>query len=289
MPQNNHSSARARSIRSSTISHWVVILLGYIFLFGPIVYVIIDSFNVSCLGGKWMGFSWRWYQSLWDNATLMGAFMTSLQIGVIVATASTILGTATAMAIKKNRLKITSTTLITLVTTPLVMPEVITGLALMLLFILVEQGLGMGSIRGQFSVICAHITVTTAYVFLMIQARLTELDKNLEEAAMDLGAKPWRVFCHITLPLIFPSVIGAWLLAFTISLDDVILASFVSGPGATTLPILIFSSIRLGITPEINAVATIMVGMVSLALLISGLSLYRKGKMEHKTSLPPQS
>ena len=248
----------------------MVILLGYIFLFGPIVYVIIDSFNVSCLGGKWMGFSWRWYQSLWDNATLMGAFMTSLQIGVIVATASTILGTATAMAIKKNRLKITSTTLITLVTTPLVMPEVITGLALMLLFILVEQGLGMGSIRGQFSVICAHITVTTAYVFLMIQARLTELDKNLEEAAMDLGAKPWRVFCHITL-------------------DDVILASFVSGPGATTLPILIFSSIRLGITPEINAVATIMVGMVSLALLISGLSLYRKGKMEHKTSLPPQS
>jgi putrescine transport system permease protein len=261
--------------------------MGYAFLFGPIFYVIVYSFNDSRLVGKWSKFSWRWYKELLQNETLLDAFATTLKIGTIVASLSTILGTMSAFYVrKKERLaSYTGRILTTLISIPLVMPEVITGLALMLLFIFIEQQLGLGTIRGKISVICAHVTLTTSYVFLMVSAQLTEINKNIEEAAMDLGAKPIYVFTRITFPLILPSIVSAWGLAFTISLDDVILASFVSGPGATTLPILIFSSMRFGMTPEINAIATIIIIFVSTILLLSGIKLYKKNRLiTHKNS-----
>jgi putrescine transport system permease protein len=168
-----------------------------------------------------------------------------------------------------------------LISAPLVMPEVITGLALLLMFVTLERSIGWPSERGMLTIIIAHITLTMSYIYLVVQARLSDFDKSLEEAAMDLGAKPSTVFFKITLPLIFPSLLAGWLLAFALSLDDVVIASFLAGPGATTLPILVFSSVRNGVTPELNALATIIVGIVSIGILISGLIMHRRAAVKY--------
>lgn len=252
------------------------LIFGYGFLYIPILYLVAYSFNDSRIIGVWAGFSTRWYTKLFEDDALIRAVLNSFEIAAIVATLAVALGTMAAIAMVRFKRFRGKTLFSGLVSAPLVMPEVVTGLALLLMFVTLERSIGWPSERGMLTIIIAHITLTMSYVYLVIQARLIDLDKSLEEAAMDLGARPSTVFFKITLPLIFPSLLAGWLLAFALSLDDVVIASFLAGPGATTLPILVFSSVRTGVTPELNALATIIVGIVSIGILISGLIMHRR-------------
>ena len=251
---------------------------GFAFLYIPILLVIIYSFNDSRLVTVWGGWSLKWYVELFNNENILNAALLSFKIATITATFATLMGTMAGFVmarLKKFRGRILFSGMIA---SPLVMPEVITGLSLLLLFVSLQNLIGWPSSRGMNTITIAHITFSMAYVAVIIQSRLTEINDSLEEAAMDLGAKPLRVLWDITLPIIFTAMISGWLLSFTLSLDDLVIASFVSGPGATTLPMLIFSKVRLGISPDINALATILILAVSIGVSIAALIMSKQNK-----------
>jgi len=259
-----------------------VLCFGYAFLYIPICMVMIYSFNESRIVSVWGGFSLRWYSALLDNRQIIEAALLSLRIALISATIATILGTLAALALTRmgrfrGRILFTG-----MIIAPLVMPEVITGLSLLLLFISLQEFIGWPGSRGATTIMIGHITFSMAYVAVIVQSRLMSMDLSLEEAAMDLGGRPFRVTIDITLPIIAPAMLSGWLLAFTLSLDDLVIASFVSGPGASTLPMWIFSKIRLGVTPDINALATIIICIVSLGVVIAGWLMLRQEKQRQQ-------
>ncbi len=267
-------------MRRFTKLNGLSLITGYTFLYLPILFVIVFSFNDSKLVTTWGSFSTRWYVSLWDNEGLLTSVFTSLQIAATSATVAVILGTLAAVSMVRFGRFRGRTLFSGMIIAPLIMPDVITGLSMLIMFVTTQQLIGWPAHRGIATITIAHITLAISYVYLIVYARLKDFDHSIEEAALDLGAKPAKVFMVITLPIIFPSLMTSWLLAFALSLDDVVIASFLSGPGATTLPMLIFSSIRLGLSPEINALATIIVGIISMAVIIAGFILYRQQKKE---------
>jgi putrescine transport system permease protein len=253
-----------------------VLAFGYAFLYIPLVSVVVYSFNDSNLATIWGGFSTRWYGELFRNEQVLDATFLSLRIAAISATFATILGTMAGLVLARfGRFK-GHTLFSGMITSPLVMPEVITGLSLLLLFVSLQQLTGWPAQRGFSTITIAHTTFSMAFVAIIIQSRLTAMDQSLEEAAMDLGCTPARVVIDITLPLIAPAMISGWLLAFTLSLDDLVIASFVSGPGATTLPMYIFSKVKLGLTPDINALASLFILVVSSGLVIAWLAMRKR-------------
>ena len=255
---------------------------GFAFLYIPILSMIVYSFNESRLVTVWAGFSTKWYVELIQNEQILDAAKLSLRIAAINATGAVILGTLAGLALSRFR-RFKGRTLMTGMTTaPLVMPEVITGLSLLLLFVAMEQMFGWPAGRGVTTITIAHMTFSMAYVTVVIQSRLSSLDESLEEAAMDLGAKPAKVFLLITLPIIFPAILAGWLLAFTLSWDDLVITSFVSGPGSSTLPLVIFSKVRLGVSPDINALATIMVTIVAIGIVSAGLYMQRQERRRER-------
>ncbi len=254
------------------------LIVGFAFLYIPIASLIVYSFNASKLVTVWGGFSTKWYGALMQNEQILGAAWLSLRVAAISATAAVILGTLAGMVLARFGPFRGRTLFSGLTTAPLVMPEVITGLSLLLLFVTMEQLIGWPAGRGMTTIIIAHITLTMAYVTVIVQSRLTQLDESLEEAAMDLGARPWKVFFLITLPIIFPALLSGWLLAFTLSLDDLVITSFVAGPGSSTLPMVIFSKVRLGVSPDINALATILVTIVAIGVTVAGVVMTRQQK-----------
>ena len=255
---------------------FTTLAFGYAFLYLPIVILMVYSFNDSRIQSVWNGFSLRWYASLLDNAQVIDAALLSLQIALISATIATVLGTLAGLSMThmgrfKGRLLFTG-----LIAAPLIMPEVITGLSLLLVFVSTEQLIGWPESRGTMTIIIAHITFSMAFVAVIVQSRLSTVDKSLEEAAMDLGGRPYRVAIDVTLPLIAPAMVAGWLLAFTLSLDDLVIASFVSGPGANTLPMVIFSKVKLGVAPDINALATLIITVIGIGVVIAGFVMQRR-------------
>lgn len=250
---------------------------GYAFLYIPILSLIIYSFNESRLVTVWAGFSTRWYGELLHNEQLLSAAWLSLRIAAMNASAAVVLGTLAAVVLVRFNRFPGQMLFGVLITAPMVMPDVITGLASLLLFVGLEHAIGWPEGRGVATITIAHITFSMAYVTVVVRARLQQIDPTLEEAAMDLGARPAKTFLVITLPLIAPALLAGWLLAFTLSFDDLVIASFVSGPGASTLPMVVYSSVRLGVSPQINALATIMVALVSLGVITAGWLMRRHG------------
>jgi putrescine transport system permease protein len=242
----------------------LMLVLGLLFIYLPMLILVIYSFNASKLVTVWGGWSVKWYVGLLDNTQLMGSVMRSLEIALYTAVAAVALGTMAAFVMTRIRRFKGRTLFGGLVTAPLVMPEVITGLSLLLLFVAMAQMIGWPQERGIMTIWIAHTTFCSAYVAVVVSARLRELDLSIEEAAMDLGARPWKVFFLITIPMIAPSLAAGGMMSFALSLDDLVLASFVSGPGSTTLPMEVFSAVRLGVKPEINAVASLILLSVSL-------------------------
>lgn len=253
----------------------VVCTAGFVFLYAPIVSLIVYSFNDSRLVTVWGGFSTRWYVQLFTDPQILNAAWISLQVAALSATVAVALGTLAAYVLTRFGPFRGRAILTGMATAPLVMPEVITGLSMLLLFVAMEQLIGWPAGRGMTTIIIAHVTFCLAYVAVVVQSRLTGMDESLEEAAMDLGARPVRVFFDITLPVIAPALIAGWLLAFTLSLDDLVIASFVTGPGASTLPMVIFSKVRLGVSPDINALATIIIAVVALGVAIATWQMRR--------------
>ena len=262
-------------MRASTLL-LAVCLLGFVFLYAPILSLIVFSFNENKLATVWSGFSTQWYVALFQNPQILGAAWISLKVAVVSASLGTVLGTLAAyVLVRFGRFR--SRSLLTgMSAAPLVMPDVITGLSLLLLFVAMEQAIGWPAGRGMTTIIIAHTTFCMAYVTVVVQSRLSDMDESLEEAAMDLGARPVRVFFDVTVPVIAPALIAGWLLAFTLSLDDLVVASFVTGPGASTLPMVIFSKVRLGVSPDINALATIIIAIVALGVLVASILLRKK-------------
>ncbi|WP_042695876.1 ABC transporter permease subunit [Azospirillum sp. B506] len=258
------------------------LLFGYAFLYVPIALLIVFSFNESRLVTVWSGFSTKWYGELLHNDALLDAAFLSFQVAAVSATLSVLLGTCAGLALTRFGRFRGRTLFGGMITAPLVMPEVITGLSLLLLFVAMEQWLGWPDGRGVTTITIAHTTFTMSYVAVVIQSRLAGMDGSLEEAAMDLGARPAKVFFVITLPLIAPALVAGWLLAFTLSLDDVVVASFVSGPGSTTLPMVIFSSVKFGISPQINALATLMVLVVATGIFIASIVMARQDRQRKR-------
>ena len=259
-----------------------VTCFAFAFLYVPILLLIFYSFNESRLVTVWGGFSTKWYFSLWENDLIITAILLSLRIAVVSASIAVIMGTLAGIALSRfgrfrGRLMMTG-----MVTAPLVMPEVITGLSLLLLFISLEAMIGWPEGRGVTTITIAHITFSMAYVAVIVQSRLSGMDESLEEAAMDLGAKPPRVMFDITIPLLAPAMVSGWLLAFTLSLDDLVIASFVSGPGSSTLPMVIYSKVKLGVTPDINALATIIIVTVTLGVVAAGMLINRQDKRRRR-------
>ncbi len=247
----------------------LVLAAGLVFLYLPMLLLIIYSFNESRLVTVWSGWSVKWYGELLRDQQMIGAIWMSLRIAFLAATAALVLGVLAGVALTRVGAFRGKALLGTMITAPLVIPEVITGLSLLLLFVALGQLIGWPAQRGMLTIWIAHVTFCTAYVTLIVAGRLSEFDHSLEEAAMDLGATPLRTFFQVTLPVISPALIAAWLLAFTLSLDDLVIASFVTGPGASTLPIVVFSSVRLGVSPKINALATILIVVVMAGVLTS--------------------
>lgn len=239
------------------------LVLGFSFLYLPILLLVIFSFNESRLVTVWGGFSTKWYSEMWQNQGLIDAAWVTLRVGLLSATIATVLGTMAALALSRHKRFAGRTLFSGMIYAPLVMPEVITGLSLLLLFVAIDFA------RGFWAVTLAHITFSMCFVAVVVQSRLVTFDRSLEEAASDLGCPPAKTFFVITLPVIAPAIIAGWMLAFTLSLDDLVIASFTSGPGATTLPMKIYSQVRLGVTPEINAVCTILMGLVTSGVLIA--------------------
>ncbi|MGR4067662.1 ABC transporter permease subunit [Halomonas sp. LR3S48] len=247
----------------------LMLIAGLVFLYLPMLILVIYSFNSSRLVTVWAGFSARWYVELFRDQQILSAVWTSLRIAFFSASMAVCLGTLAAFVMVRFARFRGKTALSSMVTAPLVMPEVITGLSLLLLFVHMAQLIGWPADRGMMTIWIAHTTFCSAYVAVVVASRLHEVDMSIEEAAMDLGARPVRTFFQITLPVIAPALAAGWLLAFTLSLDDLVIASFVSGPGATTLPMVVFSSVRLGVSPKINALATLIILVVSLATFLA--------------------
>ena len=261
-------------MRRTSLFNLVSIVLGLAFLYLPIVILVIYSFNASRLVGIWGGWSTRWYAVLLDDPDMLDSARISLAIAALSATAATFIGTLGAVVLVRagrfrGRVLFSGMTY-----APLVMPEVITGLSLLLLFVALDVD------RGFWTITIAHTTLTMCFVTVVVQARLLDFDTDLEEAAQDLGCPPLRTFLTVTLPLIAPAIAAGWMLAFTLSLDDLVIASFTTGPGATTLPIRIYSEVRLGVKPEINAVCTIMIAVV--AVVVAAASLFGKWRTASK-------
>ena len=252
-----------------------ILAFGYAFLYIPIVLVIVYSFNDSRIATIWGGFSTRWYGELMRNEQILEAAFLSLRIAFTSATMATLLGTMAALALVRFGRFRGRTLFSGMITSPMVMPEVITGLSLLLLFIALQQLTGWPGQRGFSTITIAHTTFSMAYVAVIVQSRLIAMDRSLEEAAMDLGGTPFRVVIDITVPIIAPAMLAGWLLAFTLSLDDLVIASFVSGPGASTLPMYIFSKVKLGVSPDINALATLIIALITLGLLAAWLTMRR--------------
>ena len=242
------------------------LLAGYAFLYIPIALLVATSFNPSRLTTVLTGFSLTWYATLWHDQKLIDAALLSLQIAAISATAATLLGTLAGYALARFGRFRGRRLFASLISARLVLPDVLVGLSLLLLFIQMEQHLGWPADRGALTITLAHISVSLSYVAVVIEARLTDAGTELEEAAQDLGASPFQAFLRITLPLLAPALLSGWLLAFTLSLDDLVVATFTSGPGASTLPMVVFSAMKLGVTPELNALATIILAAVTIAL-----------------------
>ena len=252
-----------------------VLLLGFAFLYVPMASLVVYSFNESRLVTVWSGLSLKWYGELFRDQQMIDAAWISIQVAFWTACAAVVLGTMASMAMTRMRHFPGKTLFGGLITAPLVMPEVITGLSILLLFVTIGPVTGIGEQRGVATIWIAHVTFCLAFVTVVISSRLQELDRSLEEAAMDLGANRVKVFFVITLPIIAPALLAGWLLAFTLSLDDLVIASFVSGPASTTLPIKVFSSVRLGVSPKINALATLLIAAVSIAAFIGWWVLHR--------------
>ena len=252
-----------------------VLAFGYAFLYIPLLFVIIYSFNDSRIATIWGGFSTRWYGELMRNDQVLDAALLSLRIALTSATFATILGTMAGLVLARFGRFRGKTLFSGMISSPMVMPEVITGLSLLLLFVTLQQLTGWPGQRGFTTIAIAHTTFSMAYVAVIVQSRLMSMDESLEEAAMDLGGKPVRVVFDITLPLIAPAMIAGWLLAFTLSLDDLVIASFVSGPGSSTLPMYIFSKVKLGVSPDINALATLIIVAVTLGVLVAWMATRR--------------
>lgn len=259
-----------------------VLCFGFAFLYIPILSMMVFSFNNSRLATVWGGFSTKWYGKLLENDKVINAAILSLEIALLSATIATILGTMAGIALARFKRFRGRTLFSGLVTAPLIMPEVITGISSLIFFILIaevlKQVFGWQTQRGFTTVTLAHITFSLTFVTTIIQSRLIQADIAIEEAAMDLGSRPWQVMRDITLPIISPAILSGWLLAFTISLDDVVITNFTTGPGTTTLPILIWSKVKLGVTPDINALATITVTIVGIGVAIAGYVLNRAEK-----------
>ncbi|MVV51381.1 ABC transporter permease subunit [Pseudomonas sp. PB120] len=245
-----------------------MLVAGLLFIYAPMLILVIYSFNASKLVTVWGGWSIKWYVGLMDNTQLMGSVVRSLEIACYTAIAAVALGTLAAFVLTRITHFKGRTLFGGLVTAPLVMPEVITGLSLLLLFVAMAQMIGWPQERGIVTIWIAHTTFCAAYVAVVVSARLRELDLSIEEAAMDLGARPWKVFFLITIPMIAPSLAAGGMMSFALSLDDLVLASFVSGPGSTTLPMEVFSAVRLGVKPEINAVASLILLAVSIVTFL---------------------
>ncbi|HNP37412.1 MAG TPA: ABC transporter permease subunit [Woeseiaceae bacterium] len=252
-----------------------VLAFGYAFLYIPLLLVVVYSFNDSRIATVWGGFSTRWYGALWQNDQVLDAALLSFRVAFTAASMATVLGTMAGLALARFRRFRGRTLFSGMITSPLVMPEVITGLSLLLLFVSLQQLTGWPGQRGFSTITIAHTTFAMAYVAIIVQSRLAAMDESLEEAAMDLGGRPLRVVFDITLPLIAPAMIAGWLLAFTLSLDDLVIASFVSGPGSSTLPMYIFSKVKLGVSPDINALATLIIAIVTIGVLIAWLATRR--------------
>jgi putrescine transport system permease protein len=253
-----------------------ILAFGYAFLYIPLVSVIFYSFNDSRLATVWGGFSTRWYGELFRNDQILDAMFLSLRIAATSATFATILGTMAGLILVRFGRFRGRALFSVMITAPLVMPEVITGLSLLLLFVSLQQLIGWPGQRGFSTITIAHTTFSMAYVAVVVRSRLAAMDESLEEAAMDLGCGPARVIFDITLPLIAPAMVAGWLLAFTLSLDDLVIASFVSGPGSSTLPMYIFSKVKLGVTPDINALASLIILIVSVGLLLSWAAMRKR-------------
>jgi putrescine transport system permease protein len=258
-------------VKRLSLVNLVALALGVAFLYAPIAILVIYSFNASRLVTVWGGWSLRWYAALLEDRAMIDAALASLGIAAVSAALATVLGTMAALALTRFRFR-GRASFAAMVYAPLVMPEVITGLSLLLLFVAV------GLDRGFLTIIIAHTTLTMCFVTVVVQSRLANFDRSLEEAAMDLGCPPGRTFFAITLPLIMPAVIAGFLLAFSLSLDDLVIASFTTGPGATTLPIRIYSEVRLGVKPEINAVCTIFIAVVAAAVVAASLIEKRRSR-----------
>lgn len=260
----------------------LILVLGFTFLYAPMLMLVIYSFNSSKLVTVWAGWSTRWYTQLFHDSAMISAVGTSLTIATAAATMAVIVGTLAAVVMVRFQRFRGSTGFAFMLTAPLVMPDVITGLALLLLFVAMGHAFGWPAERGMFTIWLAHVTFCSAYVAVVVSARLRELDRSIEEAAMDLGAAPLKVFFIITLPMILPALISGWLLAFTLSLDDLVIASFVAGPGSTTLPMLVFASVRMGVNPEINALATLILLVVGIIGMIAWWFMSRAEKQRRK-------
>jgi putrescine transport system permease protein len=244
--------------------------IGFAFLYVPILILVVYSFNASKLVTVWGGFSTRWYVAMFHNQALMDAAWVTARVGVLSATIATVLGTLAALSMTRFARFPGRVLFSGMIYAPIVMPEVITGLSMLLLFVAINID------RGFWTVTIAHTTFTMCYVAIVVQSRLMTFDRSLEEAALDLGCPPVKTFFKITLPLILPAVVSGWMLAFTLSLDDLVIASFNTGPGATTLPIKIYSQVRLGVTPEINAACTVLIGLVTLGVIAASLATKRQ-------------
>lgn len=262
----------------------VMLVLGLVFLYLPMVVLVVYSFNASRLVTVWAGFSTQWYGELFRDQQILSAVWTSLKIAFFSASMAVCLGTVAAFVMTRYGHFRGKTALSSMVTAPLVMPEVITGLSLLLLFVQMAQLIGWPADRGMATIWIAHTTFCSAYVAVVVAARLREIDRSIEEAAMDLGSTPVKTFFFVTLPVIAPALAAGWLLAFTLSLDDLVIASFVSGPGANTLPMVVFSSVRMGVSPKINALATLIILAVSLATLLAWYFM-RRGEAKRKALL----
>lgn len=248
----------------------VSVTLGFAFLYIPILLLVIFSFNESKLVTVWAGFSTKWYVSLLGNRAILDAAWVTIRIGLLSATVATVLGTLAALTLVRYRRFNGRMLFSGMAYAPLVMPEVITGLSLLLLFV------SVGMDRGFWTVLIAHITFTMCFVAVVVQSRLLTFDQSVEEAAQDLGASPVATFFQVTLPIIAPAVFSGWVLAFTLSLDDLVTSAFTTGPGTTTLPMKIYSQVKLGVTPEINAVSTIMIGIVTIGVVIASIVTKRQ-------------
>ncbi|ATO32845.1 Inner membrane ABC transporter permease protein YdcV [Dickeya dianthicola] len=260
----------------------LILVLGYGFLYAPMLMLVIYSFNSSRLVTVWAGWSTQWYRALFEDSAMISAVMLSLTIAAASATMAVVLGTLAAVVMVRFGNFRGSNGFAFMLTAPLVMPDVITGLSLLLLFVSLAQAIGWPAERGMLTIWLAHVTFCSAYVTVVVSARLRELDHSIEEAAMDLGATPLKVFFIITVPMIAPALVSGWLLAFTLSLDDLVIASFVSGPGATTLPMLVFSSVRMGVNPQINALASLILLVVGIIGLIAWWFMARTEKQRQR-------